>query len=1793
MASFVLLGAAPLDAAHAAQIILTSGTTWSVPIDWNNSANAIEVIGGGGGGGGGSSSSVDEGAGGGGGGAYSKITNLSLQPGAVVTYQIGSGGSWGNVGSAGSAGGDSYFNGSGASCASQSVCAKGGGGGSISSGYNAASGGAGGAAASGIGAVRYSGGAGGGSGATSNGGGGGGGAAGPNGNGGAGGTSGQNGSGAGGGGNGGGSNGASAGAGGNNYAGTGGGSAGSTGVPGGNGSNGGGGGAGYWNGSAWVNNAGGSGSTGTEWDSTHGSGGGAASGAGGGGTTVGANGSAGLYGGGGAGRSGLGTAGSAGAQGLIVITYTPLPPPPPPPPGSALQIFLTSGTTWTVPSDWNNSNNAIEVIGGGGGGGGGSSSSVDEGAGGGGGGAYSKTANLSLQAGATITYQVGTGGSAGNVGSAGSAGGDSYFNGSGASCASQSVCAKGGGGGSISSGYNAASGGAGGAAASGIGAVRYSGGAGGGSGATSNGGGGGGGAAGPNGNGGAGGTSGQNGSGAGGGGNGGGSNGASAGAGGNNYAGTGGGSAGSTGVPGGNGSNGGGGGAGYWNGSAWVNNAGGSGSTGTEWDSTHGSGGGAASGAGGGGTTVGANGSAGLYGGGGAGRSGLGTAGSAGAQGLIVITYTPVSTTPPGGGGGGTSTSGTRSSSFAYDPTSGLMTQEVIEPGTAALRLQTDYTYDGFGNKLTSAASGADIATRSASGSYDAQGRFATGVTNALGQSESWQFDPRFGKPTSHTGPNGLTTSWSYDSFGRKILEVRPDGTQTKWSYQFCNGVNGGTAACVSGAIYLVQATPLAADGATQNGANSIIYLDSLERPIASDSQGFDGSMVRTSKQYDSLGRVKQQSRPYFASGGTAQWATFTYDVLGRVLTETAPDTSVTQHAYHGLVSTVTNALSQTRTVKRDSQGHVISITDALNNTISYVYGPFGELVQTVDAAGNAVTATYDTRGRKIASSDPDMGAWSYSYNTANELTSQTDAKSQTTTLSYDKIGRLIQRVEPDMTSVWTYDTAVHGIGQLASASITSGQGAGYQRAYTYDALTRPAQVALTIAGTVYTMAGTYDANGRLNTVTYPSGFTVSYPRTSLGDVSGLNGAGGQSFWTANTVDAEMRITQQTAGNGVVTQQGFDAATGRLLSIQAGSGSSIANFAYTYDAIGNLLTRTDGNTGLSETLVYDSLNRLTQSTVALSPTPLVKSYNYDSIGNLTAKSDVGTYTYPAAGSTRPHAVTSVSGGAITTSFSYDANGNQTAGLGRTIAYSAANMPTTVSQGARTIGLGYDPDHQRFMQTAPEGTTLYFSAFGVRAELLAGNQWTEYLIVGGAMVGARFSNATSGAVTLRYFHADHLGSVSVLTNEQGATAERDSYDAWGKRRAANGADDPTGSVTSQTTRGFTGQEHLANVGLINFNARLYDPIVGRFTSPDSIVPDPSDLQSLNRYTYVRNRPLSVTDPSGHDDTTLPTIEVIGSNFDSSSWNFSIPNNPYLTGINSSGAWYSYQLNVSFNSIGNQIQYLIWKRALEAKGFQVVGGVVSPQGQVFGGTRIGSQQAAVPPAPAQTVAAGFAMGSAGYSYVQGPGFDTLALNPGLLHSLQCMGMCHGYSVDPSATIATPSNSPGLFISAAAIGLLIPGPGELEGAALVGGKIVTGPWSRGVTNVVEDGVFTQCAAGSCVSATGQVLTNGAVSEEQLLSKLGEWSNPVALARELNRLDPSAAWKAGYFVDGADALAVAKSGRVGLVLQAPGTAAHMVTVEPLATAGRFLVRDTGAGVTYEVGSEWIKTFVAGGVWR
>jgi RHS repeat-associated protein len=105
-------------------------------------------------------------------------------------------------------------------------------------------------------------------------------------------------------------------------------------------------------------------------------------------------------------------------------------------------------------------------------------------------------------------------------------------------------------------------------------------------------------------------------------------------------------------------------------------------------------------------------------------------------------------------------------------------------------------------------------------------------------------------------------------------------------------------------------------------------------------------------------------------------------------------------------------------------------------------------------------------------------------------------------------------------------------------------------------------------------------------------------------------------------------------------------------------------------------------------------------------------------------------------------------------------------------------------------------------------------------------------------------------------------VAAVTDEAGSVIERMAYDPWGKRRGVDGVSDVADSLVGRTTdRGFTEHEHLDEMGVVHMNGRIYDPLVGRFMSADPFIQAPSMLQSYNRYGYVMNNPLNLTDPSG--------------------------------------------------------------------------------------------------------------------------------------------------------------------------------------------------------------------------------------------------------------------------------------------------------------------------------------------
>jgi RHS repeat-associated protein len=132
----------------------------------------------------------------------------------------------------------------------------------------------------------------------------------------------------------------------------------------------------------------------------------------------------------------------------------------------------------------------------------------------------------------------------------------------------------------------------------------------------------------------------------------------------------------------------------------------------------------------------------------------------------------------------------------------------------------------------------------------------------------------------------------------------------------------------------------------------------------------------------------------------------------------------------------------------------------------------------------------------------------------------------------------------------------------------------------------------------------------------------------------------------------------------------------------------------------------------------------------------------------------------------------------------------------------------------------------------------------------------YYALGSQMAAMRVLTSTGS--TLYYLRSDHLGSTSVIMDATGTKIGEMRYKPYGEIRYTDGI--------SPTNRQFTGQYADGNLNLVQMGARWYSPAVGRWLSPDTVVPDPTSPQSLNRFAYVRNSPLNRIDPTGHCDAS---------------------------------------------------------------------------------------------------------------------------------------------------------------------------------------------------------------------------------------------------------------------------------------------------------------------------------------
>lgn len=813
----------------------------------------------------------------------------------------------------------------------------------------------------------------------------------------------------------------------------------------------------------------------------------------------------------------------------------------------------------------------------------------------------------------------------------------------------------------------------------------------------------------------------------------------------------------------------------------------------------------------------------------------------------------------------------TRTRAFVVDTAKCRATQEKIEPDSATLRVTTDYTYYPAGHVSagqiqTRTVTGAGMPARVSTYEYDPAGPFVTREISPLSQSLYSEWAVGLEVETARVDLNGKRLEWSYDTLGRKTQERRPDGTRSDYTYYPC------TTGCgyATGKYQIVSAN--IAQGSTY-GQRAVIY-DMLGRDIQSTQWLLGGTQSHVLTEYDVMGRPYKGSAP-LRTGDAVQWATTSYDLIGRPIEEqrrvsdTDGSTQTLTWAYEGLRTRQTDAEGKQIVKRTNATGQTVQMTDAAGTHTWYQYDAFGNATRTyigdangVESPGTAIVTNYDLRGRKVNSTDPDMGHWQYSFNALDELTSQTDAKNQPVSYEYDLLGRMKKRTETEGVTDWHWDTAANGIGALGSVSAP-----GYAETYTYDSLGRPGTKTITIDGTGYTVATTYNSSGQVDTVEYPQSYPAGYRFKirygyDAGFVKKVEDAtgSGKVYWEAHGTDAAGEITEEMLGNNIGISSLYDSINGFLRQRYSGPGYSGATQALTYqwDRVGNLKQRSDNNQGFTENFVYDNLYRLDYSTLTTGGTTVTNlDVSYDALGNITSMTGAGSYTYHT---TKKHAVVSAGSKA----FTYDANGSMINRAGSAIDWYTYNLPKKLRKDANSSEFFYAADRSRYKQIAIEGdqteTTVYIGGWLEKVIKPSGVVEYKHNIPGGDGGAALYTRRTNGANDVRYLTKDHLGSIDTISDEAGTVLARLSFDAFGARR--NVTSSAWTQISSVTHRGFTSHEMLDNIDLIHMNGRVYDPLIGRFISADPFVQAPLFSQSWNRYSYVANNPLSYVDPSGY-------------------------------------------------------------------------------------------------------------------------------------------------------------------------------------------------------------------------------------------------------------------------------------------------------------------------------------------
>ncbi len=730
---------------------------------------------------------------------------------------------------------------------------------------------------------------------------------------------------------------------------------------------------------------------------------------------------------------------------------------------------------------------------------------------------------------------------------------------------------------------------------------------------------------------------------------------------------------------------------------------------------------------------------------------------------------------------------------------------------------ETRWTYDAHGN-VTSEKSAPYNVTEPLGNTYtyDAIGRNPLTKTNALGQTTTYAEYDKWGQAHRITDHKGRVTTIVTDAWGKPVSTTSPGGITTTI-----------TTAWGGKGLYTIART-------ITGKPKTIVHYDALEREVRKGNMRFDGKWQFVDNAYDYKGRLAKTSLP-FKGDAPALWTTYEYDKYDRPIKQTEASGKTATWSYAGLSVTETKeGIASTKTT--DAIGELIKVEDP-GGTITYTLRPDGQ-PSAITAPGNVITTfEYDGFGRRTSIADPSAGKQTFTekYDNSGICTSTaTDARGKTVTTIKDKYGRTIQINRPEFNVSYTYNKD----GQLEREEYSDRRA----KSYSYDALGRVAH-------------SLDDASGIDVGFTYKDGNVASIKYNSLSNPNGVEMK--EAYLYTNGHKTEVKFNDRRSVWKLIEEndlgQPTQIATGSLVRTYSYSNiglptrqtaGNVQDISYNFDVqTGNLLSRTDNRRNITETFGYDKLNRLCQI-----GTQQVK---YADNGNVLEMPGMGVMGYDNAA--KPYQVTA-----------FTPIGNNVPTREQQITYNSFQCPDKITENGYSASFSYDAEGDKAEMTIRKGNDEVLTRQYIDARYEIDNSFTERFYLGGDAYDALAVCVNDfGVDSTYYILRDYLGNITHIINEDGTLRQELSYDAWGRLR--NPDTHQLYAVGKEPKllldRGYTGHEYLPWFGLINMNARLYDPVLGRFLSPDPYVQMPDFTQNFNRYSYCLNNPLKYVDKDG--------------------------------------------------------------------------------------------------------------------------------------------------------------------------------------------------------------------------------------------------------------------------------------------------------------------------------------------